>query len=130
MYALDTNVLVRYVVRDDDAQTQKVSDYIEALTLDTPAFISNIVLCELCWVLKSAYGVSRQDCATAIEAMLEVPVFQFESHRACSVALDAYRSGTADFSDFLIREIANDFHCVGVKTFDKKALREVGFESL
>jgi predicted nucleic-acid-binding protein len=107
-----------------------VSDYIDALTLESLAFISNIVLCELCWVLKLAYGVSRQECATAIEAMLEIPVFRFESLRACSIALESYRSGTADFSDVLIREIANDFHCVGVKTFDKKALHEAGFESL
>ena len=74
--------------------------------------------------------VSRRKCAIAIEAMLEVPVFRFESLRACSIALESYQSGTADFSDFLIREIANDFHCVGVKTLDKKALREVGFKSL
>lgn len=67
-------------------------------------------------------------CATAIEAMLEVPVFQFENLRACSVALASYRSSMADFSDFLIREVASDFHCIGVKTFDKKALREDGFE--
>jgi len=63
--------------------------------------------------MKSAYGVSRLECATAIEAMLEVRVFRFESLRACSIALESYRSGTDDLSDFLIREIANDFYCIG-----------------
>jgi predicted nucleic-acid-binding protein len=121
---------VRYVIQDDDIQTQKVTSYIEALTPANPAFISNIVLCELCWVLKSAYGASRKDCVTALEAMLEVPVFHFESLQACNSALDAYKSGAADFSDFLIREVARGMNCEGVKTFDRKALREAGFESM
>ena len=127
MFALDTNVLVRYIVRDDVHQTRKASAWIETLTTDKPAFISIVVLCELCWVLKSAYGASREECATAIEAVLEVPVFQIENIDLCNQALQAFKRGVADFSDFVIREVAMTAHCEGVKTFDKKALREEGF---
>lgn len=130
MFALDTNVLVRYIMQDDPAQTELVTQYIESLTSDDPAFISSLVLCELCWVLKSAYGASRQDCATAIEAILEVPVFTFDDGEICSRALQSYIAGSADFSDFVIRETALSAQCDGVKTFDKNALREKGFVPL
>ena len=91
MFALDTNVLVRYLVQDDKHQTQKVTACIEALTPNRPAFVSTVVLCELCWVLKSAYGASRLDRATAIEAVLEVPVFQFEDFELCHNAVQSFR---------------------------------------
>lgn len=130
MFALDTNVLVRYIVRDDERQTLEATAYIDALTPDDPAFIATVVLCELCWVLRSAYGAGRSECATAMEAVLEIPVFEFEDFELCLSAARAYRLGVADFSDFIFRETAAQARCEGVKTFDKKALRAPGFCAL
>lgn len=127
MFALDTNVLVRYIVRDDEQQTQDATAFIDALTPEEPAFVSVVVLCELCWVLRSTYGAGRTECADAIDAILEVPEFEFEDLDLCTLAVRAYRLGLADFSDYIIRETAAHARCIGVKTFDKRALREPGF---
>ena len=51
MYALDTNILVRYIVQDDKEQAQKAVHAIERLTSEERGFISCIVLCEVNWVL-------------------------------------------------------------------------------
>ncbi|QDZ40599.1 type II toxin-antitoxin system VapC family toxin [Euhalothece natronophila Z-M001] len=51
MYAIDTNVLIRYIVEDNPEQAQKATEAIEPLTTEKQGFISCIVLCELNWVL-------------------------------------------------------------------------------
>ena len=55
-YAIDTNVLTRYIVEDNPEQAQKATEVIEQLTTEKQGFISCIVLCELNWVLKTAYN--------------------------------------------------------------------------
>ena len=60
MKAVDTNVLVRYLVQDDPRQGKRAADFIEAAgTGGEQILIGNIVLCEMVWVLESAYGYSR-----------------------------------------------------------------------
>ena len=57
MIGLDTNILVRYLVEDDAKQASKAAHLIETrCTEDSPGFINRVVLCELVWVLESAYG--------------------------------------------------------------------------
>jgi len=59
MIALDTNVLVRYVVQDDPAQSPKATALMESLSEDSPCFISLVVLAEMVWVLQGAYQASK-----------------------------------------------------------------------
>ncbi len=60
MIGFDTNVLVRHLVQDDPRQSRKATQVIaKQCTRDDPGFISRIVLCELVWVLESAYGYSK-----------------------------------------------------------------------
>ncbi len=60
MIGLDTNVLIRYLVQDDPGQSRKATQVIvKRCTRDDPGFINRIVLCELIWVLESAYGYSK-----------------------------------------------------------------------
>ncbi len=129
MIALDTNVLVRYIIRDDKAQTRKASLAIDGLTTDAPAFISCIVLCEINWVLKTAYKVAKPDCIDALGRILSVAVFDIENLGACLAALKLYEAGQADFSDYLLQKIAQQEGYMTVLTFDKKALKDIGFMS-
>jgi len=78
MMALDTNVLVRYIVQDDKEQAHKASALIERLSSDNQAFISCIVLCEVNWVLRSAYKISKQESAAVLKRILSVSVFDVE----------------------------------------------------
>lgn len=60
MKGLDTNVIVRFLVRDDEEQWQIAVRYInEAMLANEPCFVNNIVLCEVVWVLRTSYKISR-----------------------------------------------------------------------
>ncbi len=128
MYALDTNILVRYIMQDDAEQAKLASDVIEALTTDKQAFISCIVLCEVNWVLKSAYGISKQECLNTLNKIITVAVFDIEHIDCCLHALKAWQKGNADFSDYLIQAIAEAKGYKKTLSFDKKALKSDGFE--
>ena len=79
MKALDTNVLVRYLVQDDASQGRKAAEYIErAAASGDQILISNVVVCETVWVLDSAYGYTRQDIEGVIEKLLQTGAFRFE----------------------------------------------------
>ncbi len=129
MIACDTNVLVRYIVQDDKPLALKASRFIESLTSDDPGFIGTIVLCELNWVLKSAYKIPKSARLSTLENILSVSVFEIEDSDLCIKALRAYKTGKADFSDYLIREGALRAGCVSIATFDKDALKEKYFSS-
>lgn len=129
MIALDTNVLVRYIVQDNIAQAQKATKAIEALTPDMPAFISCIVLCEINWVLKSVYKISKKDRLKALQNILTVAVFDIERLESCLKALKLYETGPTDFSDYLIQQIAWMEGYETVLTFDKKAQKSSGFKN-
>jgi len=127
MVALDTNVLVRFLTQDDKNQSAKASRVIEGLTSQSPAFISCLVLCEVNWVLKSAYGCSKSEIVVIIDQILAMAVFHVERASECRKALKLYDAGAADFSDYLILKIAEAEGYDSVLTFDKKALKTKGF---
>jgi predicted nucleic-acid-binding protein len=128
-YALDTNVLARYIVQDDKAQAKKAAKVIEALQPETPAFISCIVLCELNWVLQSGYKVSKEERVSALQGILTASVFAIERLEICLKALRLYEVGQADYSDYLIQQIAKQEGYGTVLTFDKNAQKSDGFQS-
>ncbi len=128
MIALDTNVLLRYIMQDDQAQARKATKAIEKLTPEKPAFISCIVLCEVNWVLQTAYRISKHDRLNVLQDILSVSVFDVERQEVCRKALQLYRIGKADFSDYLIQQIALHEGYDTVLSFDKKAHKSPGFQ--
>lgn len=128
MIGLDTNVLVRYLTQDDDHQWQQASALIQQ---NQPCFIAHIVLCELVWVLRGAnYGFRKDDITNALEAMLHSAAFEFESRSTVDQALQRYKQGKADFSDYLIGAISRQSGCVETASFDVKLKGERGFRWL
>src|SRR5436190_659318 len=103
MKALDTNVLVRYLVQDDPAQGRKATAYIEgAAAADEQILISNIVLCETVWVLDSAYGYAKAEIEATIEKILQSGTFRFEGKDTVWAAFEDYRAMKVDLADCLI----------------------------
>lgn len=129
MIALDTNVLVRYIMQDHAKQAQAASKVIESLTPKGPAFISHIVLCELNWVLKSAYKISKKDRIRTLSDVLSLAVFDIERVDHAIAALKKYQNGKADFSDYMIFMLAQQRGCEKVLTFDKAALQDKVFQA-
>ena len=69
MIALDTNILVRYLVRDDEKQAEAARTLLESLTIEQPGFVCREVIVELVWVLERSYKCSRDRIATVLEQL-------------------------------------------------------------
>ena len=115
MIGLDTNVLVRYLVEDDSEQAAKAAKLIEKrCTEDDPGFVNRIVLCELVWVLESAYGYARATIAATIEGLLRTAELEIDAVEVAWSALTAYRTGGADFSDALVHRHRRMIHPISL----------------
>jgi predicted nucleic-acid-binding protein len=122
---LDTNVLVRYLTKDDEAQWQQATQIIQS---SEQCFIANIVLCEMVWVLRGEpYQYSKNEILKTLEAMLQSPTFEFENRSAVYQAVQRTKQGRADFSDYLIGAIALQSGSRETATFDHKLKGEKGF---
>jgi predicted nucleic-acid-binding protein len=126
--AVDTNVLVRLVVADDDAQVAIVHRLIDRATADgAHLYVPTVVLCEVVWVMRRAYGFPRGEIAEALSTLLTAPQLLVERAGEAAAALAAYAAGAGDFADYLIRERSLDAGAHAVATFDRKLLGEDGF---
>lgn len=122
MIALDTNVLVRYIVQDDAVQSGKATRLIESrCTRETPGLIDVVVLCELVWVLESAYGYGRDIVAGVIRQVLGTAELTVADADHAWAALRAYENNPGDFADYLIAVRNRVAGSEATFTFDKKA---------
>ncbi len=128
MIALDTNILVRFLVKDDEVQTRRVVGLMKrAQERNEVLYVSEVVLCELVWVLETSYGVGREEIAANMAKLLRARQLSFRNADLVARALDAYQIGRGDFADYLIREDALLAGADVVATFDKALLRDKGF---
>jgi predicted nucleic-acid-binding protein len=131
MIGLDTNVLVRYLTQDDPVQSALANAFIEQrLSAAEPGIVGHIVLCEVSWVLSRAYGYTREQVADALGALLTCREFQIESPDLGILALQDYRHGTADFSDYLLGRAHQRLGALSTATFDHKAAKSPQFTLL
>jgi predicted nucleic-acid-binding protein len=115
MLAVDTNVLVRLLARDDANQVRAAEAFIAK-----GAWVSHLVLAETLWVLDSVYDLSRVQIATAVEMMLNHRELSLQDADVVSAALAHYRRRSAvEFSDCLVLEIARKAGHLPVATFDR-----------
>lgn len=131
MIGLDTNVLVRYLVQDDAAQAKLASAAIEsAAGRGERLRLSAVTLCELVWVLESAYDQTRADVARALEQIVRTADFALEHADHVRTAVEQYRSTSADFSDALIGLVNATAGCDYTLTFDRALKRTPHFKVL
>ncbi len=128
MIALDTNVLVRFLVEDDRKQTAAAAALIDRVVKDGDTlFVSDVVVCETVWVMSVSYHIGRKEIAGVLRNLLRARHVTFSAADQLIRALEAYESGKGDFADYLIREHARAADCDQVATFDRVLLRERGF---
>jgi predicted nucleic-acid-binding protein len=111
MRAVDTNVLVRLLVSDEPAQAEAAE---RALAAET-AFVSKTVMLELEWALRSVYGRSRVEIASAVDGLLASAGIVVEDHAVVQRAVDWLKDGI-DFADAL--HLASSAHVDAFVTFD------------
>jgi predicted nucleic-acid-binding protein len=131
MKALDTNVLVRFLVKDDEKQAQITYQvFTQAEYKQEVLFVSLLVVLETIWVLQSVYEISDQDIISAFSELMQMPVLKFESQQVMQDLVSTARTDSFDLSDLLIAHSAKNSGCRNVLTFDKKASKFKLFQLL
>jgi len=124
MAGLDTNVLVRWLVADDDAQVARVQALLESgLTAGQTYFVPITVLLELEWVLRSRYRMDKAAILEAFVGLLESQELEIQAEPAVEQALHLYRQGLADFADCLHAGLCAAAGRAPLLTFDTQAAR-------
>jgi predicted nucleic-acid-binding protein len=121
--ALDTNVLVRFLTRDDAEQSLLVDALVETLDTENGGYVSRDVMLELVWVLRKGYGFRRPEIARALQALMEAEEFEIEDEAAVHQALDGYSQGGPGFADHLILSVSKARACQTLATLDRKLAR-------
>jgi len=117
MIAVDTNVLVRFLVRDDAKQAARAAELIR----DNQIWISKTVLFETEWVLRSLYGFKPEILVRALRALVGLETVFLEDEVSVAKALDWFKEGL-DFADALHLASAGD--ATQFATFDRKLARQ------
>jgi predicted nucleic-acid-binding protein len=130
MIGLDTNVLIRYLTHDEPSQTAAAVRVMNSLSLDSPGFLSIIVVAELVWVLAISYHYRKTEIEQVLENLLRSKELVIERSDIVSQASRAFRAGRADFADYLIERCARAAECRFTVTFDHKAAAVAGMRLL
>ena len=128
MIAFDTNLLLRLLLNDHPEQARKAEELLQrTVAAAERVLLPDIVLCELEWVLETAYGFRRAEIVRTLRRLLAADEFAFMDRAAMAAALALYAAGKADFSDYLIGETAPAAGSVTTYTFDRELARSPGF---
>lgn len=115
MRAVDTNVLVRLLARDDPPQVAAAEAFVRP-----GAWISHLVLMEAVWVLDTVYGVTPEQIANGVEMLLDHDQVVVQDADVVKAAVSQYRRHPRlGFSDCLVLEVARDAGHVPLGTFDR-----------
>ena len=127
MPALDTNVLVRYVVQDDSGQLAVAKRLLDRCIAEGQSlYVPVPVTLELEWVLRARFGYVKDDVLQVLSSLFSAAELTFESERPLEVALQLYREGSADFADCLHIALAAQAGEQPLWTFDKAAAKVAG----
>ena len=122
MVAVDTNVLVRLIVRDDLSQLRSAERFIE-----NGCWASTLALVEAIWVLKSIYRFDRPEIVAAIDMLINNEKLVVENEEAVSEAFELFRARpNLGFADCLMLEMARKAGYLPLGTFDRDLAKVPG----
>jgi predicted nucleic-acid-binding protein len=128
MIGLDTNVLVRFLVRDHEEQFERARKLIRRQAQDgQPARVSLVVLLETEWVLRSRYKLNKGEILGAFSELLSAADMSFEDEPSIEEALFVWKDSPAQFADCLIGARYRALGCTATATFDDDAVKLPGF---
>lgn len=131
MIGVDTNVLVRYILDDDPVWSPAAMKFMtETVTPDNNGYINLLTLAEMVWALKKEARFDRVKLVHVIETLLQSENLVLGDADIVVRALTRFRSGNADFADYLIAELNSARGAVPTVTIDKRAARNEAFFQL
>lgn len=122
MIGIDTNVLLRLFVRDDEDQVSRAQNAIMEAATIAPVMVNPIVLSEFAWTLSKGFKLPRKMVADHVERVLLADDLNVVFRKSAFQALEAYRTGKADFPDYFLASINRELGCSTTATFDRDAL--------
>ncbi len=129
MKGIDTNILVRFLVGDDELQARKVYKIFKtAESIKNELFVPLLVVLELIWVLESVYKIERSIILDSIRELIMMPILKFEKQTALQQWIRSAHDNNLDLSDLLIAYSADVQGCKSIITFDRKATKHPLFE--
>jgi predicted nucleic-acid-binding protein len=126
MIGLDTNVLVRYLTRDDPAEWALAAELIRSLSSDSPGFLSLVVVAEIVWVLEYSYNFTKKSIEEVVDTLLRSKELIIERSDLVRQALRTFSVSRVDFADCLIEGCARAAACSHTVTLDRKAAASIG----
>jgi predicted nucleic-acid-binding protein len=128
MIGLDTNVLLRFYLKDDPMHSPKARQIVNSLSSAEPGWVGLTSILEFVWVMKSKKRAGHDEIAGTLEMLLTDDVIVVEQSGVVAGAVQRFRSTKADFADCLIAESARAAGCNRTLTFDEIAARDLGME--
>ena len=130
MIGIDTNVVVRLLVGDDEPQQRAAREFlIRRSSAEDPAWINRVAIVETVWVLEQSYRYTRRQIAEALERLLNTAELAFENQEQVREAVSAYRDG-AGFADTLVAIGNANADCATTVTFDAAAAKRSPYFTL
>ncbi|WDN88240.1 hypothetical protein BuS5_01208 [Desulfosarcina sp. BuS5] len=129
MKGIDTNILIRFLIGDDELQAKKVYNiFKKAESEKNELFVPLLVIIELIWVLESVYEIHRTEILESISELTLMPILKFEYQSTLQQFTHSAQGNRYDLSDLLIAHSAKTQGCESIITFDKKASKFNLFE--
>ena len=126
MRAIDTNVLVRLIARDDSRQVASAENFVAG-----GAWVSVLALAEATWVLATVYELSAEELARAIEMLLNHRDLALQDAETIAGALELFRAKPSlGFSDCLMLQLARKAGHLPIGTFDRNLAKVDGAQKL
>jgi predicted nucleic-acid-binding protein len=127
MFGLDTNILIRLWVRDDERQAAAARNALaQAVAAGQPLRVSLLTLLETEWVLRSRYHCSKESLLRVFKMLLESRDVIFDDEAAVEQALYLYENSRADFAECLMIARYRQIGCDAMLTFDSRAAQVPG----
>jgi predicted nucleic-acid-binding protein len=131
MIGIDTNILLRLWLDDDPVQSKRI-DQLLAEHGGSPGslLVTDVVLVEAVWTLKSAFAQDKHAQALAVRSLLEETAFAFEEREAVAAALALFEAGSCGFADCLVVAKHARQGCDFTATFDRNMRKLPGVKVL
>ena len=131
MIGVDTNILLRFALQDDDAQSRSAIAFLRAdERLSSPAMICPVTLVEFVWTVRRREGFSKARVLDLLDAFTDSGRIAYSDEKLIRACIEQWRSGTADLPDYLIAALNLQAGARTTVTFDRNAASEIGFTPL
>ncbi|GAN33777.1 MAG: tRNA(fMet)-specific endonuclease VapC [Candidatus Brocadia sinica] len=123
---IDTNLLVRYLINDDQKKAEAVDNLLDkAMKGEVRIVVPSVVIAELVWVLESFYQMKADTILELVEAIVNTTGLDVTDKLTVISALRLYKNRNIDFIDAWIIEFAKERGIKTIYTFDKKHFRDI-----